>query len=380
MGSPWRLLPAGRRTQSSYPQFLANSNASDLTVSVYVPNGGGATRSLTSELSRLPEVKSVRTVVAPSLVPLARSGAPRLGSLAQVTVLGSLDGQFADQDHLAVAQGRLVDPSKVDEMVMTASAAQLLGVHVGQVVPMGFYAEAQSSLPGFGTPKVAPRLKFAVRVVGIFVFDNAIVQDDVDRAYGFIEVSPALIRKLAAVSPANAAPIGYALQLRQASREVPVVEQEIVRLLPRGATVEFHVTARVVQEVELAIKPESLALGGFGAIAALVCLVLGTQAVSRQLRVNEDDRRVMYALGAGPAMTTGDGLIGVLASVVIGSLLAAGLAVALSPIAPSRTGATLLPRSWGRLRLERARRRSRRARSCSRWRCGRPFFPIDSSI
>jgi len=327
-------IAAGRRTQSSYPQFLASSNASDLTVSVYDQEGGGATISLTSELARLPEVKSVRTVVAPNLVPLARSGAPRLGTLAQVTVLGSLDGQFAGQDRPGVAQGRLLDPSKVDEMEMTASAARLLGVHLGQVVPMGFYTEGQFSLPGFGTPKVAPRLEFPLRVVGIFVFDNAVVQDDVDRAYGFIDVSPALIRKLAAVSPANAAPIGYVLQLRQPSRQVPELEQEVFRLLPRGSTVEFHLTSRVEQEVELAIKPESLALGGFGAIAGLVCLVLGIQAISRQLLAYDDDRRVMRALGASRALTMGDGLIGVIAGVVVGSLLAVGLAVALSPLAP----------------------------------------------
>ncbi len=61
-------------------------------------------------------------------------------------------------------------------------------------------------------------------------------------------------------------------------------------------------TSRVVTEVELAVKPESVALGGFGALAAAVALVLGAQAISRQLRADDDDRRVLRAIGAGPAV------------------------------------------------------------------------------
>lgn len=327
-------IAGARRTQSSYPVFLATTNPSELTVSVYSPVDGGAVMPLSAEIFRLPEVQRVRTMVLPQLVPLALDGSPRLGTLGDINLFASLDGEFIDQDRPAIAEGRRADPARVDEMEMTASAARLLGLHLGEVVPMGFYTDAQSSLPGFGTPRVRPRLEFHVRLVGIFVFDNSVVQDDVDRTYGFVMLTPALIRETAAVSPSATWPIGYELQLRHGGLDVPEVEQEIVRLLPRHATAEFHVTSRVVQEVELAIKPESLALGGFGAIAALVCLVLGTQAIARQLRLTDDDRRVMRALGAGPVLTASDGLIGVVGTVVVGSVVALGVAAGLSPLAP----------------------------------------------
>ena len=83
------------------------------------------------------------------------------------------------------------------------------------------------------------------------------------------------------MAPSAGAPVGYELQLDHGAGDVPGGEQEVIHLLPPGTTGEFHVTARVVSEVELALRPESVALGGFGAITALVCLVLG-------------------ALGAGP--------------------------------------------------------------------------------
>jgi hypothetical protein len=43
---------------------------------------------------------------------------------------------------------------------------------------------------------------------------------------------------------------------------------------------------------------------------------------------------VLRAVGAGPAITSSDGLLGIVAAVIIGSLLAAGLEVALSTLAP----------------------------------------------
>jgi hypothetical protein len=199
---------------------------------------------------------------------------------------------------------------------------------------MGFYTKAQSSLPGFGTPAVVPRLEFHVKLVGIIVFNNAVVQDDVDRAYGFVVLTPALIREVIAASPTAPGSVAYGLQLKHGSLEVRTVEQEIFGLLPRHAAVEFHVTSRIVTQVELAIKPESAALDGFGAIAALVCLVLGIQAISRQLRWADEERRVLRALGASPVVTAVDGIIGIFGAVALGSLVAVGVAVGLSPLAP----------------------------------------------
>ena len=42
----------------------------------------------------------------------------------------------------------------------------------------------------------------------------------------------------------------------------------------------------------------------------------------------------MRALGAGPRATSTDGLVGVLLAVVVGALVAAAVAVGLSPLAP----------------------------------------------
>ncbi len=69
----------------------------------------------------------------------------------------------------------------------------------------------------------------------------------------------------------------------------------------------------------------------FGLIAGLAALITGAQSVSRQVRAATDDAGILRALGAGPAATTADGTLGVLAAVVAGALLATAVAVGLSP-------------------------------------------------
>jgi hypothetical protein len=285
-------------------------------------------------LSRLPGVKRVRAVAAPTIAPLTKDGTPDLGVLNDLGIGGSVDGEYFQQDRLTVVQGRMANPERPKEMVMDATAARLLDVHVGQVVTLGLYTDAQTNLPDFGTPSVHPVLRVPVKVVGIAVANNGVVEDDIDRGYGTAVVTPAFLRRAIGVSPTAGAPVLYALQLDHGGRNVTAVEQEITGHLPRGVTHEFHVTSRVVAEVELAVKPEAIALGGFGAIAAAVALVLGIQAISRQLRVGGGERQVLRALGASPATTAADGLVAILFAVLVGSLVAVGLAAGLSPLFP----------------------------------------------
>ena len=329
-------LAGARRTQSSYPQFLASTNPSDLTMFVFSGSSQfpGRTLSLTKSISHLAGVERVVTALGPQMVPLAANGAPRLSVLSNVVITGSLDGMSLTQDRLAVVEGRLANPRRADEIVMTASAARILGVRVGQMVPLGFYSNAQTNSPDFGSPRVVPRLKVKARLVGLVVLNTQLVQDDIDRTYGTVFLDQALMQKLNHLEPGELVPVLYGVQIDHAHATITQVERELIGVVPRGATYEFHVTSSVDSQVELAIKPESVALGAFGAIAALVCLVLAAQAISRLLRRGEEDRRVLRALGTSPAAAAIEGLLGVLVAVVFGTLLAFAVAAFLSPLAP----------------------------------------------
>jgi hypothetical protein len=63
-------------------------------------------------------------------------------------------------------------------------------------------------------------------------------------------------------------------------------------------------------------------------------LLIASQVIGRQLRLGAGELGTLRALGAGRAMTSGDGLVGILGGVILGSLLAVVVAVGLSPLGP----------------------------------------------
>jgi hypothetical protein len=103
-------------------------------------------------------------------------------------------------------------------------------------------------------------------------------------------------------------------------------------VIPSGDTYNFHVTSTVEAQAQRATKPESIALGVFGLIAALAALLIAIQVISRQLLSTRDEGDVLRALGAGRAMAIADGLPGVLGAIVLGAALATAIGVALSPL------------------------------------------------
>jgi hypothetical protein len=326
-------VAAGRRTQSSYSTFVASTNPSNLTMAVFQASSGGAGSSLKPAIERLPDVTHVVTAGTLQLIDIGANGAPNLSSFSNINIVSSLDGMTVHQDRLAVVKGRAANPNRADEIVMNANAARILGVHVGQIITLGLYTPKQMNLPDFGSPKVKPILLVHEKLVGIAAMNTQLVQDDVDQTYGGIFATSALVRQVAKAQ-GGYTPVLYGIQLRDGDRGIAKVQHELVGVVPKGDIYEFHVTSTVTSQVELAIKPESVALGAFGVIAALACLILAAQAISRLLRRGERDRGVLRALGASPVILVVEGLASVLLAVGLGTIVAAVVAVILSPLGP----------------------------------------------
>ena len=331
-------VAGARRTQFFYPHYLAGTNPSDLVVGPNVPGASvsnlAQSQPLTEEFGRLPYVKHVVDYTYLLVVPLRKNGTPNPGSAllsAQATPIGSADGEYFSQDRVTVIEGRMADPKAKDEFVTDATLARLTGWHVGQVVSFGAYRFAQASSSGTITGKL---LRLNEKLVGIVAFNNqAVVHDDVDHYVSYALFTPALAHSL--IARGSFYPFFfYGLKLDGGSRDVASVEREVVSLLPPGTTYQFYVPSVVEAQVERAIKPESIALGAFGAIAALAALLIAGQAIGRQLRTGGGELEVLRALGAAPRIVRAEGLIGVLGALLLGSLLAAGVAVGLSPLSP----------------------------------------------
>ncbi|HEY7949038.1 MAG TPA: hypothetical protein VID75_15250, partial [Acidimicrobiales bacterium] len=330
-------VAGARRTQSSFATYLADTHATDLQVQLYTPASvtNGYDPKVANEIAHLPHVKGVAASAVLLVTPTRSNGAPFFPPAINdnaVLTEGSVDGLYFDQDRVTVAQGRMADPRRADEFVTTVEAAHLLGWHVGQVIALGGLRIQDLSTPGADPTKIRPVVRRAIRLVGTVVFGSEVVRDDVDRFPTHVLFTPAftqqMIKKGAAYFPT------YGITLDHGSRDVSAVEREIIHAIPPGTLYTFHVTSVVQAQVERAIKPESIAIGTFGVIAALAALLIAGLAVGRQLRSTGEELEVLRALGAGTAMTTADGLIGMLGAVVLGSVVAVFVAVGLSAFTP----------------------------------------------
>jgi hypothetical protein len=264
-------------------------------------------------------------------VPLGANGKALPSSVSgdEVSTIGSIHGEYFTQDRVAVVAGRLADPGNAHEMLATSEMAKLVGWHLGQTVTMGAFTVAQINA-GANPATTRPALHFSAKLVGLVAFSNEIASDDIDRYPTYQLLTPALTRRIQAAATYPE----YGLRLRHGNRDVAAVEREIVALAPKDIPYAFHVTSVTEGQVERSSKPEAIALGVFGAVAALAALLIAGQAISRTLWTRRVDVEVMRALGADRVTALGDAILGPLGAVVLGAALAVGLAVVLSPLAP----------------------------------------------
>jgi FtsX-like permease family len=316
-------LTAARRTYASYPAFLASTNPSDLFL---LPQTSTPDSGLVNKLARLPHVRSAEEGEYITAATLTPGGQVKTILETQVELVASPDGLFTDQDKLRIIKGRAADPARASEVVATNEAAAVLGLHVGSRIPVGIELDSAKN--------VSVYRKTELTVVGIGVLGIQLVHDDIDtNRAGFLVGTPALLREYESCCATNSYD---GLRLDGGSRsDVPVL-LEYERLIDGPATdygqLVVYQTSAIEAEAQQAIRPEVIALAVFGVIALLAALIIGTQAISRQLYVAAGETAVLRALGAPPAATMADGLLGVTAAAVAGALLAAAVAVALSPL------------------------------------------------
>jgi hypothetical protein len=331
-------VAGARRTQSSYPVFLASTHPTAIQIITAVDNpaignGKGYNPVLNHELAELPGVQGVATATGLNIEPLKPDGAPiniPYLPISQGNAQGNLGGEGFRVDQLAVISGRAPNPARVNEFATLPSAAAAYGFHLGETIAMGIYTNAQTEQADFGSPRLKPYRRIDVKLVGLVLPATSLVEDDVDLESGLGYFTPALTRQLLGCC-VNFSGTGLIV----ATGEVNRVRAEAAKVVPKGLPITVtSVVSAGVAKAERAIKPESIALGVFGGIAGLAALLIVSQIIGRQLRRQASDAQVLRALGASPALVTTDGLLGLLGAVALGSVVAVFVAVALSPIAP----------------------------------------------
>ena len=336
--SPWGPSPRPRTTESSFVDFATSTNTPDLFVldGVYNPAIGlhaGYNPALLRKIAHLPHVQRVESQVGVNAGPLTKDGEPV--SLSNgIGATGSVNGLYFDKDRVVVTQGRPANPKKADEFVLDSATAHLYGFHLGETVKIGWISNAFGASQGASPNVKVPRHhQMRMKLVGIGATNvDSLFQDQDNANSDQIELfTPAFTDKILACC-SNDMESGIALD--DGTRYLSAVESEIRGILPKGLPFTYVQAPDVEARAERTLKPESIALGVFGAIAGLAVLLIAGQVIGRRIRLDADDLNVLRALGASPAMTLSDGLVGTLVSIFLGSLLAGLVAIGLSPLAP----------------------------------------------
>jgi hypothetical protein len=339
-GTAMAAVTAARRTDSSYPDYLASTNPSGVITQPNASFSNATTlaqayrlyQQLLTQMRHLPHVRALVSADALNAATLTPRGG--FGSIlfTQVQLVASSDGMFSRQDRVTIVSGRRA--VRPDEVIATSRAAALLHLHVGSRIRVGIWAgTTKPGLPPFYR-------KLDLRVTGIGVVSTQVVQDDIDAdRTGFLIGTPALDREFV---PCCTATSYVGLRVAGGGRNQAAVGQEYENLettssFYSGQTgqvlqlLEVYDTAAIEAEAQRAIRPAAIALGVFGIIAGLVALIIGAQSISRQLQAGAADAAILRALGAGPAAATADGVLGILTAIVAGALLAVAVAIGLSP-------------------------------------------------
>ena len=337
-GVAMATVAGARRTQSSFPTYVASTNPTDEQVfTEFTPiSGVGYSATVDDAVRRVAGVTQVVTVIGfnGTLQAINVPGTPGIAGEAPPAVEGSPDGEYFSSDRVSILQGRRSNPARPNELMMSAGAAASLRLHVGSTLRVAFFTTAQVKSPDFaGYPADRPHTVVPFRLVGIIEYAPQVVADDNAALSDQLAVlTPALTKRLEdccayysyvslhfhGVSSHNAA-------------AVAAIGKVVPNLGPIGGT---QTPDPFIAKAERSIRPVAIAIGVFGLIAALAGLIISSQVISRSLRRNTGDQATVRALGAPPAMVMADGLFGLLGAVVTGAVLAVIVGVALSPLGP----------------------------------------------
>ena len=338
-------IEAARTTESSPLDFAASTHTPELFVldGFYNPAAGldGYNPKLLRTIAHLPHVAKVESEVGINAGPVEKNGEP-LPASEGVGSNGSVDGLGFNEDRIVVTQGRLANPHKPDEFVLDSGTARLYGFHLGETVTIGWVGNTQgdNSL-NFKVPRSQ---QIRMKLVGVGAVDvDSLFQDQDNASSSQIELfTPAFTRKILECC-SNDMVSAITLQGGVQSPYFAKVESELRAVLPKGVPFTYIQATDVLARAERTLKPESIALGVFGGIAGLAALLIAGQVIGRRIRLNTDELDVLRALGADPKMTIGDGLIGTMGAVLLGTLLAGLVAVGLSPLGPLGPIGPLVP-------------------------------------
>jgi hypothetical protein len=332
-------LAGARRTASVFDRHLTRSNASDIEI-----DPGAVTPEVDAALRSLPNVTDANFWLVYAAFPLTADG--RVDERLFGTISFTTDGRFLDIDRLATASGRLLDPNNPHEVMVNQSFVEAAGVEVGSSFQLGIIETDVDGNPTTLEPAPADRLD--VTVVGVMVLNEEITSEVIDTVPRLF-VSPAA-QRMPVGDPRYYGYSWYGFTVDGGPDAVDNVQLAWERLAnahnataPVAAGAEagwlsyVHRTSDLQRKADRAVRPLTITLGAFGALAYLGAVTLASQALGRRVRSQRNVVTIARVLGLTPHEGALATLVAPAVSLVVALLTAAATAVVLSlafPVGP----------------------------------------------
>ncbi|HEY8057178.1 MAG TPA: hypothetical protein VID94_00435, partial [Acidimicrobiales bacterium] len=323
---------AARRTASAYTRYVDFAHAEDINIGTPGINDP-AFPEVVSAIESFPEVAAVGPISSQELLSTEEG--------LELFALGGLDDRVGTTiNRPKILDGRDADPEAEDEVTVNRAMADALDLVPGDTFTLYGFDGGNSEVREDQDIAVEDGRRQVFTVTGIALYPNEVVPtaplDDAPRAY----LTPAQVQAHLAEGEEFAF---VAVRLRNGAADVPTFRAHFAELLagfgvPEAAVPLLEASERTAT-VQRSIRPQAQALGAFALLVGLTGLVVLGQAYARQLSVDRDDRRSLWALGftrrqLGLAALSRTGL-----SVAAGAALAVAVAVVLAPralIGPAR--------------------------------------------
>jgi ABC-type antimicrobial peptide transport system permease subunit len=316
-----------RRSATAFDRLEAATQNSDVLVAVYAEDVPGVSEALDA-MRRTTDVVEV----AQDRVLMARPAGSGLMPVENVTVAASMDPDRPEINRPLMIEGRAPAPGAKDEIFVTRSARDELGLRVGDTValetmsPGGAAAFFSGGAPSFSGPTIETTIVGIALEPGLFQASNP----SLELPYAVIEP---WVDEIGFIGDVHLVRV-----TEGADREV--VSARIKALDPRLLTSTSTWQRANVQEA-LRVIAASLSAAGTAILVVLVGLVLAVVArVVDRAAVHHD---VLHALGIDARGRRATLLLVAAPIVAIGAALAVVVSWALSPLAVFGLAARMEP-------------------------------------
>lgn len=282
-------------------------------------------------VAALPEVEAIARFPVASFVLEGMESAHVDFAWADASIMHALERPV-------VLVGRLADPTKVDEAVVTPGFRAAYGKGVGDTVVAKLMTPEQTRTALSQEPTTFTGPKIPMRIVGVV---RSLWFSEADGP-GLVP-SPALYQNYSAniVDP-DAGFLNALIRLRRGEADLPAFRAGLARVSGRGDIDSWNLPEQIRKE-ERSLSFEASCLFAFGLAALIAALLLIGQAVARYTSASVEDLRTLRALGLTPRQSVAAAAAGPFLAAIVGTALGVTCAAVASRWFPIGTAAIYEP-------------------------------------